>query len=749
MKTYPEFLAAKAVEAQASGFSPTDLSSQLFAFQHDLVAWAVRRGKAAIFADCGLGKTPTQLEWARQVAAHTGKPILIFAPLAVSQQTKREGDKFSIPVQVVDTQYGIDPGINITNYEKLHHFPNPQAFAGLVLDESSILKSFDGKTRKALTDFASVIPYRLACTATPAPNDYMELGNHAEFLGIMKAVEMLAMFFTHDGGHTSQWRLKRHAQDAFWKWMASWAVALRQPSDLGYADDGFKLPPLEISQTTIDSLAAPEGFLFPVEAVTLRERQQVRRESTSERVAVCAKMVNASPDNWLIWCNLNYESTALAAAISGAVEVTGSDSSAFKERSLLDFAEGRIRVLVTKPGIAGFGMNFQNCSHIAFVGLSDSYEQFYQAVRRSWRFGQTRPVECHIITAAAEGAVVRNIQRKERQAMALMEGMVGHMKNEIERNLRSAEAEVAAYETQTERGQKWTAHLGDAVEWAREMAPESVDFTIFSPPFASLYTYSNSERDMGNSRDYAQFETHFSFLIGELFRVTRPGRNLSFHCMNLPISKEREGYIGLRDFRGELIRMFLAAGWIYHSEVCIWKDPVTAMQRTKALGLLYKQLCKDSVMSRQGIADYLVTMRKSGVNPHPVGKAPEDFPLDLWQRYASPVWMDIDPSETLAREEAREAEDERHICPLQLEVIRRAVRLWSNPGDLVFSPFMGIGSEGHVAIELGRRFLGMELKRSYWEQAVKNLTYIESHAASQLGLGMDAPEAMSASTPQC
>jgi len=279
-------------------------------------------------------------------------------------------------------------------------------------------------------------------------------------------------------------------------------------------------------------------------------------------------------------------------------------------------------------------------------------------------------------------------------------------------------------------GQSWKVFHADCIEVARALPADSIHYTIFSPPFASLYTYSNSDRDMGNVKDGAEFARQFGYLIPELLRVTKPGRLLSFHCMNLPTSKARDGFIGIADFRGELIRMFVDAGWIFHSEVCIWKDPVTAMQRTKALGLLHKQLKKDSCMSRQGIPDYLVTLRKPGENPEPVTHTNETFPVSLWQRYASPVWMDIDPSETLQYMSAREHDDERHICPLQLGVIRRGLELWTNPGDTVFSPFAGIGSEGYVALEMGRRFVGAELKGSYFEQLRRNL----ASAGAQLTL---------------
>jgi DNA modification methylase len=281
-----------------------------------------------------------------------------------------------------------------------------------------------------------------------------------------------------------------------------------------------------------------------------------------------------------------------------------------------------------------------------------------------------------------------------------------------------------------EHGKGWELINGDCVEAVAAMESESIGYSIFSPPFASLYTYTDSPRDMGNCKDDAEFFTHFAFLLQELYRVMKPGRNVSFHCMQLPMTMERDGVIGLRDFRGSLIRAFEDAGFTFHSEVTIWKDPVTAMQRTKALGLLYKQLKKDSCRSRQGIADYLITMRKPGDNPEPVGHDEQNFPCSLWQQFASPVWMDINPSDTLQYKSARENDDERHICPLQLEVIRRGMVLWSNPGDLVLSPFAGIGSEGYISVQMGRRFVGVELKESYFRQAVANLAAL--HIQGQL-----------------
>lgn len=714
---YDDFLTAKTRSAPATGLAIVPpLAGFLFPFQRDIVTWALKRGRAAIFADCGMGKTPMQLEWARHIPGN----VLILAPLAVAQQTVHEGEKFGIPVQYCRDQSQVQAGITIANYEMLAHF-DPFAFAGVVLDESSILKSYDGKTRTAIIESFRDTPYKLACTATPAPNDYMELGNHAEFIGAMSRVEMLSMFFVHDGGETQQWRLKGHAEQDFWRWLASWAVMIRKPSDLGYGDGDFVLLPCSMHEHVIRVEKPTDGYLFALEAATLQDRIAARRESVIDRVRECAALVNESTGPWVVWCNLNTESEALTRAIPDAIEVRGSMSADEKESALLAFSEGRARVIVTKPSIAGFGLNWQHCPNMAFVGLSDSWEQFYQAVRRCWRFGQHKPVNVHLIIADTEGAVLKNIKEKDAAAGVMAASIVEHMRAEMRANITGTKRLMNDYERETATGDHWIMHLGDCVEVVRDIPAESIDYTVFSPPFASLYTYSASDRDMGNCADSDEFMQHFSFLVGELFRVTVPGRLLSFHCMNLPTSKTHHGYIGIRDFRGDLIRLFESHGWIYHSEVCIWKDPVTAMQRTKALGLLYKQLKKDSAMSRQGIPDYLVTMRKPGDNPKRVTKDEDSFPVGLWQRYASPIWMDINPSDTLQFRSAREHNDERHIAPLQLQVIERAIELWTNPGDTVMSPFGGIGSEGYVALQLGRRFIGAELKRSYWKQACENL----------------------------
>jgi len=724
---YADFIASKKRAVLDCGIHATSLNRDLFKWQADIVRWALRKGRAAIFADCGMGKTFMQLEWASQVPGD----VILLTPLAVGRQTEAEAVRFGIDAKVsADGKRAAK--VTIINYEKLHMVDASQ-FSGVVLDESSILKSMDGNTKNMLISMFSRTRFRLACTATPAPNDHMELGNHAAFLGVVTMAEMLATYFCHDGGETSVWRLKGHAVDDFWAWVASWAVMIRRPSDIGFSDDGFELPPLRIHVHEVKANIVREGELFGMPVLALDEQRKARRATLAARVERAADIANSTDEPVLVWCELNDESDALETAIHGAVSVSGSDTDDAKSTRMMDFARGDVRALVTKPKIAGFGMNWQTCNTMVFVGLSHSYEQFYQAVRRCWRFGQQSPVDVHIITSDAERAVLDNIQDKQSKADEMVGQMVAKMQKTMSAELREASGtRTENYAERTVTGDGWTMHHGDCVEVVSKMDSDSVGFSVFSPPFASLYTYSASDRDMGNCRTHSEFYEHFRFLVAELLRVTKPGRLCSFHCMNLPTSKERDGYIGITDFRGELIRIFRDAGWIYHSEVTIWKDPVTAMQRTKALGLLHKQIKKDSCMSRQGIADYLVTMRKPGINPDPVTHTGTggDMPVEMWQQYASPVWMDINPSDTLQYMSAREHDDERHICPLQLQVIDRALTLWSKPGDLVLSPFGGIGSEGHVALKAGRRFVGVELKRSYFEQACRNL----NAATSQMDL---------------
>jgi hypothetical protein len=381
-----------------------------------------------LFGDCGLGKSLIEMDYLTHVSARTNRPTILLTPLAVARQYEREAAKFNIDgVKVCKDSSGI-AGVRVvvTNYERLHHF-RPDDYSGVVIGESSILKAFEGPTRKAITAFAKSIPYRLASTATPAPNDLIELCNHAECLDAMTEKEVKAVFFTQDGNSTQKWRLKGHATEPYWRWLASWATALRRPSDLGFSDDGYILPALEVTQHVASSAPAP-GLLFPVEARSLQERRSARRSSLPDRVALAADLVNSeSSEPWVVWCDLNAEAEALTRAIPGAVECRGTDDVEDKEAKFEAFSSGNLRVLVTKPSIAGWGLNWQHCARVAFVGLSDSFEQQYQAIRRCWRFGQARPVRVHLIASEAEGAVVDNLKRKERQAAEMFDQLVKHM----------------------------------------------------------------------------------------------------------------------------------------------------------------------------------------------------------------------------------------------------------------------------------------------------------------------------------
>jgi hypothetical protein len=455
---YAAFLAEKSPADLPSGLPDiTDALARLPAamkpFQRDITGWALRRGRAAMFEGTGLGKTVQQLAWGREVAAHEQGQVLLLTPLAVAEQTISEAEKFGIPgVSYAGHQDSIKTPITVTNYDRLHHF-RPDDFAAVILDESSIIKSHDSATRATLIEAFKDTAWKLACSATPAPNDYVELGNHSEFLGVMTQKEMLSMFFVHDGsvrakadGH-GEWRLKRHAEKDFWRWLASWAVVIRHPGDLGYDEPGYDLPPLHRHQINVSVPYAPTGgLLFPMEARTMRERIGARKDSLADRVAAAARIVNAQPDRpWLVWCNLNSEADALVSAIPNSVQVRGSDTTRDKTRNLMDFSRGDLRVLVTKPSIAGWGLNFQRCADMVFVGLNDSFEQLFQAIRRCWRFGQTRPVNVYLIASELEGAVVANLENKEREFDAMGAAMVEHMRELSRVALRQGRVVSSAY----------------------------------------------------------------------------------------------------------------------------------------------------------------------------------------------------------------------------------------------------------------------------------------------------------------
>jgi hypothetical protein len=446
--TYDEWLHEKTQLGTKDGFTPKFVPDWLFDFQRDLVTWSVEKGRAAEFADCGMGKTPMQLVWAQNIVEHTNKPVLILAPLAVSGQTLRESEKFSIEAQRSrDGRHEGKAQIIVTNYEQLHKF-DWQEFSGCVCDESSILKSFDGARRSEITEFMRKLPYRLLCTATAAPNDYIELGTSSEALGELGHTDMLMRFFKNDQNtikptvyrhhgqnfaqldERAKWRFKGHAEIPFWRWLCSWARAIRKPSDLGYDDRAFVLPPLIEREHLVDAETIADGFLFAMPAVGLKEQREERRRTINERCETAARLVTGTGEKALMWCHLNDEGDLLEELVPDCEQVSGADSDEEKEEKFLAFADGDLRVLVTKPKIGAWGLNFQRCAHITFFP-SHSFEQYYQGIRRCWRFGQKRPVKVDMITTEGEKGVIENLQRKADAADRMFNNLVAEMNREL------------------------------------------------------------------------------------------------------------------------------------------------------------------------------------------------------------------------------------------------------------------------------------------------------------------------------
>ena len=717
---YTEFLETKKKDFTESGFKleRNKLNSNLFNFQQDAVLTSLRKGRFALFFDCGLGKTLMQLEWANQVSIYTNKPILILAPLAVVNQTIEEGQKFNITLG----QYGTDNKIQIINYDQIKHIENISDFGGVVLDESSILKGIGGKTSKLIIEKFKQTPYKLACTATPSPNDHMELGQHSEFLGAMSYLEMLAMFFVHDGGETSKWRLRKHARDDFWNYVCTWSMSMDRPQTHGYKLDGYALPSINYIEHNIPVQNSTDT-LFADVAVSATELNQDLKKTQKQRINKTAELVNKSDTQWIVWGLGNHECDMLSKAINDSVNVQGSDSPEIKAKHLNGFAKGDFKCLITKTSIASFGMNYQNCHNMVFASYDFKFEAFYQAVRRSYRYGQKNDVSVHLMVPESQMNVRQTILKKQSRHFEMIEQMAKYSSETNYKSFNKTKFNVENKEIITD-----DYHLlnGDCVQESKKIKTNSVDITVFSPPFAELYVYSDKPEDMGNVKNYQEFEKHFQFLIPEIKRVLKPGRICAIHCMDLPIQKGKEGFIGLRDFSGMLVDWFTKQGFVYHSRVTIWKNPVTEMQRTKALGLLHKTIKKDSSMSRVGIPDYVLFFRNEGQNETPIThqdtdpQKPDYLPVDLWQKYASPVWHDIDYGRTLQYTTARDSNDEKHICPLQLDTIERILHLYSNEGETVFSPFGGIGSEGFKAIKMKRKSKSIELKESYFAINARN-----------------------------
>lgn len=751
-KCYAEFLDNKRLLVSNSGIevSLLKINSVLFPFQKDVVRWALRKGRCAVFLDTGLGKTFIQLEWARLIGGRS----LIFAPLSVARQTMREAKKISIACNYVRDEAEIKDGINIANYEMAEHFDMAKLDA-IVLDESSILKSMGGKTKTKMISMFRDVKYKLCCTATPAPNDYVELGNHAHFLNVCSPSEMLAMFFinanrehTFDFGNGRmvtkkgtnaggiEWRLKHHAEEAFFKWLSQWSVMMMKPSDIGYSDEGFDLPPLSIHPyfCAVESYRPKHGLFFDG-LHGLKGRSEVRSATIDSRLSVLTKLVGEAKGQWIVWCGLDEESRRAADSFNGECrEVTGADSIEKKIGDFEDFQDGKFRVLVTKPRIGGFGMNFQNSNNTAFFGLNDSWETYYQAIRRQWRFGQKRPVEVHLVLSNLEREIYDNIQRKDLQAVRLRRKMVEQLANFQKGELMNrAYLEKDKYKEDEVSGKEYRLLLGDSCKRMAEVKDESVDLSVYSPPFADLFVYSNSERDLGNCRNWGEFFSHYSFIVKEMFRVTKPGRMSCVHSSDIPAMANRDGYIGLKDFPGQVIKLHMDMGWVFFGRCFVQKNPQAQAIRVKSKSLLFVQMNKDSTHSRPALVDHVLIFRKPGDNSVPVTPVKNgELSNEKWISWAHGIWTDIPESGILKFSKARERDDEKHICPLQLGTIERCIKLYSNPGELVMSPFGGIGSEPYMAVRLGRRALAIELKESYF----RTMAACVKSAGKSRGMGL-------------
>lgn len=720
---YQDILERKKVRRIESGFDAPDLNPALFDFQQYCVRKMLKMGKGAIFAGCGNGKTLMQLEWAKRVAEHEGKPVLILAPLSVSKQTIAEGARFGYHV-VLHRDRTPDDKLIITNYEQIENI-NAEEFVGVVLDESSILKNFTGHYKRLLIEVFEFIPYKLCCSATPSPNDLNEIGNHSEFLDVLDAQDMRSRWFVREEG-MNNYRLKGHAKSDFYGWIASWAIMFENPADIGFIETGkkFILPPLNYVEHTIES-QPEEGCIFAQGIVNATNFNAELRKTMAERLEMAAKLARESDGQVLIWIKQNAEGDILRKLLPEAVEVRGNDKDTVKEERLLDFAAGKFKILISKAKICGYGMNFQNCGTQIFAAPDFSFEDFYQQVRRSYRFGRKGAVNIHLIITDSMANARATIERKQKNFEEML--------HEINQNVNEKTYGLLnEYEYREYKDDFVFLMKGDTTIEIKRIPDNSVDLIIFSPPFSSLFTYSNYIHDMGNNESHEEFFAQYAFLLRELYRILKPGRLMCCHTKDLGVYKNSAGYTGMYDFTGEHTRHVLAEGFKLHSKVTIWCDPVLEMQRTKTQRLLYKQVTSDSSKTGIGMAEYITIFKKwegDEADWEPIQNLnKENFPLETWQRWASPVWMDIKRTDVLTASEGTAMGDEKHICPLQLEVINRLVNLWSNEGEVVFTPFLGIGSEIYEAVKNNRRGIGCELKDSYFDVAVQNIKKIEASA---------------------
>lgn len=759
--TYPELLQSKQRRVEDAGFEANLADTALFDFQKFIVQRALKAGRYAIFADCGMGKTIMQIVWSDCIVSHTGMPVLILAPLAVVAQTIEEGKKFGYVIK----EAGQGGNIEISNYEQLDNI-DCTIYGGVVLDESSILKNFTGVYKNKIIDTFKTTPYKLACTATPAPNDLNEIGNHSAFLNILDAQDMRSKWFIRDEG-MNNYRLKTHAKKDFYAWVSSWATMICNPADIGFDGSKFILPDLNFIEKKITTESRSGGYFNSISVNATNFNKELRLTKV-ERLSDVCDTVNNSTASFIIWVNHNDEGPELLKQIKDSKEVKGSDTDKYKKQTLLDFANGKFRVLITKAKIAGFGMNFQNCHNQVFASMDFSFEKLYQQIRRSYRFGQTHDVNIYLVTTDTMQNVTQSLKRKQKQ--------FEDMQQEMNKNINSLEyGLINDYEFKEVKTDKFHLMKGDSCIEIKRIPDNSVDFIIFSPPFSSLFTYSNYIHDMGNNESHEGFFEQYAYLLKDLYRILKPGRLMCCHTKDLGVYKNSSGYTGIYDFTNDHTSAVLSEKFKLHCKINIWTDPVLEMQRTKTQRLLYKQITSDSSYTGVGMAEYITVFRKwegPEENFTPItGITKQNFPLDTWQEWASPtfkedlskyskddliktikkqkadifklrfdcndnlpekfyddVWFDIMRTDVLNGKEGTAMGDEKHIAPLQLEVIHRCVTMWTNKGETVFTPFLGIGSEVYQSIKDGRKGIGIELKDSYFDVSVKNCQTAETQS---------------------
>jgi len=807
METYEQFMAKKRIVDEGNGFEidRSLLNPMLFEWQKDIVGWVLKKGRVLIGLNCGLGKGPIQLEALKLINDHTNEPTIMFAPPGVKTQFKAiEAPKFGYDVNIADENQDIVNGINITNYERLikreriEHYEldlyfkrfaeyspkeikradkyieverfrfNPNQFAGIALDEASILKHYGAKTRERLTEFAKNIPFRICATATPAPNDIYELSSYAEFLGIANMRQIKAKYFIQDGNTSSVFRLMKPAINKWWKFVATWAIIIEKPSDLGYSDEGYELPKLAVKNHVITDTNLTPGALFAMPAKTMAEGERIKRKTVQIRCEKVAEIANADDDHKLIFIRRNEEGVLLNKLIPNSVEVAGRHSEETKEERLIGFAQGKCKILITKPKMGGFGLNFQeHCHRIISGNMNYSSEEKYQYERRVYRFRQENNVQHDIVTMDTEDKILSALNAKEKKMSETIKEVVKRMDIHDLSKQKKVKKDAGDVETDEYVSEYWKILLGDSCERAKELKDQSIDTVVTSVPFPAMYAYTNFDEDIGNYETAEDLCEHLKYVFIEMLPKMKPGAMCHIHIAQGVAFRNRHGYQGLWDFAGPLVKMMESVGWEHYSDITIEKDPQTQAARNHSHPLMQKTVFSDAASLGASVPDFLLLFKAPGEkekvtallsDPLIQGKytSPDGWiTMDMWINWASNVWLmhrkgmkwweGINVTRVLGAilnhktkerdgfgiRSARDEEDEKHLCELQLDIIERCIAIHTKPGDLVCDPFNGIGSVGFQALTMGRRYVGLEIKKSYWLTAIKNLEYAE-HKVKQV-----------------